>query len=947
MARFGWLRRRDTTKAAPTGATMVPLADVLTALQQPGHAAAASKPMDRPDEWRTLPFNPGNPLYPSPVNPARPDTGRPEPRVFELSPSWNLKTSIGRLIPWQTLRDAADMPIIRQCIDARQRNLTGLDWDITISQDAVNDLKKTGASTADATDQLRKRLAPQIDRLVAFWRRPDPQQGLNFTAWLWQLMEEQLVLDAVAIYPRYTYGGDLLGLRGIDASTIKPLLNAEGARPEPPHPAYQQILYGFPRGEFNAEVDPDGSVKPGMSADQLIYQRRTVRTWTPYGLSPVERALIDIDLYLKRHGWMRAEYDDGVAPELVLKILSGEWTPRRLKEYERAFNDDLSGQTAERLRARMLPPGTEPATLPSIPERYRPEYDLHLIKLVASHFGVPVTELGFSEAKGLGSSGWSEGQESVNYRAGTLPDARWWGALFTEIGRIHLGAPRELEFRFLGLDEEDEKDADAIADSRVKSGRMTYNEDRDRLGLPRYPFPEADMPAIATGRGMVFLEGAAESAQPGQMLEPGAPARQNTPAEQPGNETSPRDGGGGDGEGGGERADAAKAQLAAFRRWARKRSTDPRRPFEFTADRDLLVKLAPDLADDDRVTFKAADADPKDAADWPGWEQDEALVDHYADALADALADAIDCHRLAEDWLTTRGVHKSAAPAEPPDPGAVQDARQWAETAGVFARLSASLRRVLGDAWTEAWLLGHRAALAVVTHARVDWGGWTPGNPRAARKLIGGAPGLQSLLDHYGITTIRSVASTRMDELAATLAGALRDGSSVDELTRDLRDVLSRPERARMVAHTEIARAQSAASMDTYQDRGVDRVEWLIAPTDACPICVGNADEGPIRRGQDFAGGVDAPPQHPNCRCAITPASILDKAGGADRNRGNAENLRRWYVRGEGAAQIDWGTPGDFERCVAIAGRHVADPEGYCANRHKEATGKWPGREHH
>ncbi|MEV0973287.1 hypothetical protein [Microtetraspora glauca] len=38
-------------------------------------------------------------------------------------------------------------------------------------------------------------------------------------------------------------------------------------------------------------------------------------------------------------------------------------------------------------------------------------------------------------------------------------------------------------------------------------------------------------------------------------------------------------------------------------------------------------------------------------------------------------------------------------------------------------------------------------------------------------------------------------------------------------------------------------------------------------------------------------------------------AQVLErKDGGADRNRGNAEQLRHWYVRGERAARIAWGT---------------------------------------
>jgi hypothetical protein len=75
---------------------------------------------------------------------------------------------------------------------------------------------------------------------------------------------------------------------------------------------------------------------------------------------------------------------------------------------------------------------------------------------------------------------------------------------------------------------------------------------------------------------------------------------------------------------------------------------------------------------------------------------------------------------------------------------------------------------------------------------------------------------------------------------------------------------------------------------------------------------------------------------------------LEDKAGGADRNRGNAEQLRRWYVHGGGAAQIGWGTPDDFYRCVAIAGKHMSpeNARGYCNLRHQEAVGAPPGKGH-
>lgn len=66
----------------------------------------------------------------------------------------------------------------------------------------------------------------------------------------------------------------------------------------------------------------------------------------------------------------------------------------------------------------------------------------------------------------------------------------------------------------------------------------------------------------------------------------------------------------------------------------------------------------------------------------------------------------------------------------------------------------------------------------------------------------------------------------------------------------------------------------------------------------------------------------------------------LLSAGGLDRNRGNAEKLRRYWVRGEGAAKIRWGQPGDWKRCVKYLSKHLGPrAKGYCQLRHKEALG--------
>jgi hypothetical protein len=77
---------------------------------------------------------------------------------------------------------------------------------------------------------------------------------------------------------------------------------------------------------------------------------------------------------------------------------------------------------------------------------------------------------------------------------------------------------------------------------------------------------------------------------------------------------------------------------------------------------------------------------------------------------------------------------------------------------------------------------------------------------------------------------------------------------------------------------------------------------------------------------------------------AILEDDSLTAAGGADRNRGNAEELRRYWTKGAGAAKIMWGTPGDWTRCVGYLSKYMGTrSKGYCQLRHKEATGVYTG----
>ena len=532
MAEFGGI---EVAKAkGPSGAVATrEMADVARAIQgylarnrRQGEMEFGGIPLPRNPAWSINTFGPLDPLIAEGLDPARNDTHQPEPRLYQYPVAWNVQIGYERHVNWEILRRSSESPLFRACIELRKTELISQEWQIRVSPRVSAKIAiQEGKTRDEVATELRSKYHDEINRLSDWWAFPDRKNGQNFSEWLSLAMDEQLTHDALAVYPHCTYGGELLGLWVIDGSTIMPLLDETGGRPVAPYPAYQQILYGFPRGEFTAQTiaDADGNkvVPGGLTAGQLIYKRRTPRRHTPYGYAPTEQALLDGVLQMRRNGWMLSEYTEGVFPaQFFTTSEQFDWTPTQLMDYERDFNLSNAGKTAERMKARLLPPGVEPVQLAHPGERYSPEYDLFLIKLVAMHFGITASELGFNDSGGLGSDGYHEGQEDINYRRARMPDLRWWADLLTELSQRYLGMPGELEFTFLGLDADDEAVQDELDNNRLASGRITLNESRARIGLGPYGFSEADMPMLQTARGVVFIEGASEIAIPGVMIEP-------------------------------------------------------------------------------------------------------------------------------------------------------------------------------------------------------------------------------------------------------------------------------------------------------------------------------------------------------------------------------------------------------------------------------------------
>ena len=347
--------------------------------------------------WPNVPFTPGQPIVPGSINPLRED-GRPDPRRYEYQVAQNINITETRLIPFKTLRATADqVDIIRRCLEVVKNKVTGMSWDIVLSEDASERIaSESGKDHVRAMAYARDKYTEDIARLRGFWENPDRANGYTFSDWINLSLEEILVIDAWAIWPQKSVGGELYGFQVLDGSTIKPLIDDRGMRPIPPNPAFQQILYGFPRSEFMAPMEME-EADGEFTSDELSYLVKNRRSWTIYGFSPTERALPLADIYLRRQQWIRAEYTDGVLPELMFKTdATFGNNPELLRAYENIFNDDLAGQTAQRKRSRVLPSGFEPVQFDGYGEKFKDILDNYLVTSICGHFGVLPSEIGFS-----------------------------------------------------------------------------------------------------------------------------------------------------------------------------------------------------------------------------------------------------------------------------------------------------------------------------------------------------------------------------------------------------------------------------------------------------------------------------------------------------------------------------------------------------------------------
>lgn len=352
----------------------------------------------------------------------------------------------GSGVDFKTLRRFSEQyDVARACINRRKRQLNQLDWEIGTSD--PDDDKDYG--------QILKTLQRDFRRIGGY--------KVRFREFVDVMVEDLLVLDAVAIEKRRTVGGGLYALQPFDASTVKLRVDESGRTPEPPEVAYEQWI----RGKLVAQ----------FTADEMYYEMMNPRTNSPYGLSPLESLILTVSTALKSELYNLHQLTDGNIPEGYIGV-PDTWTADQIKEYQAVWDAALAGNTKAMSRIKFGPKGEY--TRFTKPEDIRfKELQEWLMKKTCMLFEIQPQELGFTDTVNKATG---EVQRDIGISTGLKPLANFFEEIFSDAIQEDMGF-EQFAFHYLGLEYENAKETAETNEILIRSGQRTIDEIRTDQGL--------------------------------------------------------------------------------------------------------------------------------------------------------------------------------------------------------------------------------------------------------------------------------------------------------------------------------------------------------------------------------------------------------------------------------------------------------------------------------
>ncbi len=416
-------------------------------------------------------------------------------RQFDYPNGYNLVTQPRAYEPttFHQLRGLADAyDLLRLVIETRKDQIARLNWTI----------RPRGAMHVGVTNA-------RADAIRDFLAYPDREHAWD--AWLRMLLEDLLVIDAPALYPRYDNAGRLYALEPIDGATIKRVLDDTGRTPLPPAPAYQQVLKGLPAVDY--------------TTDELLYLPRNPRTNRVYGFSPVEQVAMTVNIALRRQLHQLQYYTEGTVPEALIGVPE-TWTPDQIAQFQNYWDALLTDDTASRRHARFVPATISKSFVQTKEAALKDAYDEWLARIVCYAFSVPSQWAVAQMNRATAETAQQEADDE-----GLAPLLAWVKGALDRILRQCFAAP-DLEFHWL-LDQDEDTLAQAQVDQiYLATGVKSINEVRAEQGLA--PVKGGELPLI-NGAGLTALDKVGQGAAPAAPLPPVAKYASDQPRVPAGN----------------------------------------------------------------------------------------------------------------------------------------------------------------------------------------------------------------------------------------------------------------------------------------------------------------------------------------------------------------------------------------------------------------------------
>ena len=345
------------------------------------------------------------------------------------------------------LRRFAETPLVRRAINVIKDRIVAMDWQVRVRRGYVR------GESEELTAQLNA-----LRRMLE-----EPNSTDSFRTLMEQVIEDALTGGYGAIEMEATGDPEVPAqLWPVDGATIRVNPKWDGGAESP---RYSQMMLGGM---------PDQAV--ALRDDQLMYVRMNPRSFTPFGLGPLEVAFETVNQFLSAH-----RFAGKLAANSVVQyaLWLNEATPSQQERLIRWWQDEIEGTG----RVPLISTDQKPEVLrfaQGTDADLRLEWQRFLIRMVANAFGLPPMLLGL--------------EGDVNRAtAAELADEAFRGAIepLAKLIAEHITRDlfgkcigwREFEFVFNDLSARDEEVELAIQVQLLKAGVLTVNEVRAMRGL--------------------------------------------------------------------------------------------------------------------------------------------------------------------------------------------------------------------------------------------------------------------------------------------------------------------------------------------------------------------------------------------------------------------------------------------------------------------------------